>query len=149
VLVTAAGVRARGHRGRPRPDVFTFDLDVVGTPFCVDESAQFEFTGQLRQTFATTTDATGASHSTITQRWIDATAVDLATGDTYRFIEVDHRSSAVDVDGGMRVVYTANGLLVGQGNLRNVNVHIETVTVFGSDDGVTSLVDEIHISCGG
>ena len=128
-------------------EVQAIPLDFVGLPFCSDEEA--EYTGTLLVTQAETIDATGAAHDTGTARLVDGLAVGTVTGTTYRVLEVDHSSQLVRVDGQVRSIFTANGVLIGTGVIPNANVHIEVIVLIDADGNVTIPVWDIHVTCGG
>ena len=130
-------------------DVQTYDFTSVGTPVCADDSVLVEITGTWIATYSLTQDATGSYHGTSQFRMVDATAVDLATGEVYKVIGSGHQSYSTDTAGTTHLTAIDNALIVGPGRLQNTNVHLETAFVYDAEGNFRILVDGSHVSCGG
>jgi hypothetical protein len=127
-------------------EVQVVPIDFVGEPLCSTELVHV--TGTILVTIAETTDANGVTHGTLATRWVNASAVNLVTGATYRVIESDHSVLKVNADGQLSMS-TANALLIASDGSTSTMVHIQFMFLLDADGNYTYRIDNLRITCFG
>ena len=120
-------------------------FDVVGVYWCTDEEIRFTGTATFGYVGADTETAQGPD--LVFRSRIEGSAVGLASGRTYRFLEHSASVYRETADGVIRFVSTANGLLIDDGMAERVHI-----TYAYSVDPEGNLIERafvLSVSCAG